>query len=69
MAEDQSTPVPTDLLEMLACPVCKTEVTPVRTDAGEPGLKCVRCHRIYPVRDGIPVMIESEAVAGDRPAD
>ena len=25
------------------------------------GLKCVQCHRVYPIRDDIPVMLVDEA--------
>lgn len=46
------------LLEILACPVCKT---PVRLTADETGLKCGICHRVYPIRDDIPVMLIDEA--------
>ena len=44
------------LLEILACPVCKTEVKL----EGE-RLVCVKCGRRYPIRDGIPVMLVEEA--------
>ena len=44
------------LLEILACPVCKTPVH----EEGE-RLVCVRCGRRYPVREGIPVMLVEEA--------
>ena len=44
------------LLEILACPLCKTEVKL----EGE-RLVCVQCARRYPVRDGIPVMLIEEA--------
>ena len=44
------------LLELLACPACKT---PVR-EAGE-RLVCAQCGLRYPVRDGIPVMLIEEA--------
>ena len=27
----------------------------------ESGLKCVACHRVYPIRDSIPVMLVDEA--------
>lgn len=47
------------LLELLACPVCKTPVT----EQGD-RLVCARCHRRYPVRDGIPVMLPEEAEGG-----
>lgn len=46
------------LLEILACPVCKTEV---KYDEAAQKLTCVTCGRKYPVRDDIPIMLESEA--------
>jgi uncharacterized protein len=47
-----------ELLEILACPACKEAVylTP-----DEVGLKCEQCHRVYPIRDDIPVMLIDEA--------
>lgn len=44
------------LLEILACPVCKT---PVELQGER--LVCTQCRRRYPIRDGIPVMLVSEA--------
>ncbi|HHF42280.1 MAG: Trm112 family protein [Candidatus Aminicenantes bacterium] len=53
------------LLEILACPLCKTEV---KLTADEQGLKCVKCHRVYPIKDDIPVMLIDEAtIEPDRP--
>jgi uncharacterized protein len=46
------------LLEILACPLCKVEVN--LTPDGN-GLKCVQCHRVYPIRDDIPIMLIDEA--------
>ena len=54
-------PVPKDLLEILACPVCKTAVEEVREGQG---LRCASCGRIYPVEDDIPVMLVEEAEGG-----
>ena len=47
-----------ELLDILVCPQCKT---PVRITADEKGLKCSTCHRVYPIRDDIPVMLLDEA--------
>ncbi len=47
-----------ELLEILACPVCKE---PVKLTKDGKGLKCVKCGRIYPIRDGIPIMLVEEA--------
>jgi len=46
------------LLAILACPKCKTDVKLTADDAG---LKCVQCHRVYPIKDDIPVMLIDEA--------
>jgi len=51
-------PVPQQLLDMLACSVCKR---PVRLLPDGSGLKCEVCKRVYPVRDDIPVMLVDEA--------
>ena len=40
-----------DLLDILACTVCKTAV---RLEAER--LVCTQCGRRYPIRDGIPAM-------------
>lgn len=50
--------IPKDLMEIVACPVCKTPVKLMESNAG---LKCGKCHRVYPVRDEIPVMMVDEA--------
>jgi uncharacterized protein YbaR (Trm112 family) len=47
-----------DLLEILACPACKAKVE-LKADGS--ALKCVACHRVYPIRDDIPVMLVDEA--------
>lgn len=53
------------LLAILACPLCKADV---KLTADETGLKCVSCHRVFPIKDDIPVMIIDEAtVDPDRP--
>ena len=54
------------LLAILACPLCNTDV---KLTADEKGLKCVSCHRVFPIKDEIPVMIIDEAaVDPHRPA-
>ena len=47
-----------ELLEILACPNCKTPVTLVKNGTA---LKCATCHRVYPIKDDIPVMLIDEA--------
>ncbi len=51
-----------DFLAILRCPFCKAKVE-LKPDGT--GLKCESCHRVYPIRDDIPVMIIDEAVIED----
>lgn len=53
-------PIDQSLLEILACPLCKTDVRLEKAGEAE-ALVCVACGRRYPVRDGIPVMLVEEA--------
>jgi len=51
-------PIDPELLEILACPQCKT---PVRLIKDGTALKCSTCNRVYPIKDDIPVMLIDEA--------
>jgi uncharacterized protein YbaR (Trm112 family) len=46
------------LLEILVCPVCKG---PLVYKKSESELICKPCRLAYPIKDGIPVMLEDEA--------
>ena len=51
-----------DLLEILRCPVCRSELalTPGRTEGTEileGTLTCSGCHATYPISDGIPDLL------------
>lgn len=54
------------LLDILACPLCKS---PLRYRADASVLVCRADRLAFPVRDGIPVMLENEArvLASDDP--
>lgn len=47
-----------ELLDILACPVCKSDL---RYDQPEEKLTCLSCGRRYPIREDIPIMLEEEA--------
>lgn len=55
---ERTMPISKDLLDILVCPLCKATVE-LKPD--QSGLKCVQCHRVYPIRDDIPVMLIDEA--------
>ena len=46
------------LLEILACPKCKGDIRLEKED----GLTCEKCKLLYPIKDGIPVMLINEAI-------
>ena len=45
-----------ELLEILACPACKSDV-----ELKEDKIVCTKCHKKYPIKDGIPIMLIDEA--------
>ena len=50
------------LIELLVCPLCKSSLRLLRDEASRPtALACVADRIAFPIRDGIPVMLESEA--------
>jgi uncharacterized protein len=56
----------TRLLELLVCPLCKGPLTHQRPPAHpQHELVCPADRLAFPVRDGIPVMLETEARALD----
>jgi len=50
--------IPKELLEILACPVCKGDL---EYNKEENKLICYKCRLKYPIREGIPIMLEEEA--------
>lgn len=52
----------TRLLEILVCPVCKG---PLRHDRQNKELTCRIDRLAFPIRDGVPIMLENEARATD----
>ena len=47
------------LLEILACPVCRSGLSVM---GEQEGLLCAACAKVYPICDEIPVMLAEEAV-------
>lgn len=44
------------LIDRLACPVCRLAVR-----GGNGGVACTGCGRVFPVRDGVPIMLDDES--------
>lgn len=45
-----------ELLDILACPLCKADVNLINDR-----IVCTKCGRKYPIKDGIPIMLIDEA--------
>jgi uncharacterized protein YbaR (Trm112 family) len=45
-----------ELLEILVCPACRAPL-----EQKEETLRCGHCRRVYPIRDGIPILLVDEA--------
>ena len=56
-------PLDPQLLEILACP--DTHHAPLTYDADAQTLTCTECHRVFEIRDGIPVLLLDEARASE----
>jgi uncharacterized protein YbaR (Trm112 family) len=55
-------PVDTRLIELLVCPLCKGKLAMLRDEQQHPAaLACAADRLAFPIRDGIPVMLEGEA--------
>ncbi len=51
-----------DLMEILCCPICKSDVAliaekEVNDDITKGRLYCINCNTNYPIEDGIPNML------------
>jgi uncharacterized protein YbaR (Trm112 family) len=53
-----------DLLEILVCPACKQAL---EYRENPESLKCKQCHRVYAVKDDIPIMLVDEATIETTP--
>lgn len=50
------------LLSILACPKCRGPLLLLTDSGGDSGLACETCSVVYPVKDGIPILLIEEAI-------
>jgi uncharacterized protein YbaR (Trm112 family) len=53
--------IPETIRQILVCPRCHGVLTDETGPAGAIGLACAACGIVYPVRDGIPVLLVDQA--------
>lgn len=56
-------PIDRRLLDLIVCPACRETIRELPDDRG---LACEGCGRVYPIRDGIPVLLVDEATPPTR---
>ena len=49
-----------DLMKILVCPACRGDLA---VEGESEGLLCAACAKVYPIREGIPVMLGEESIA------
>jgi uncharacterized protein YbaR (Trm112 family) len=54
-------PIRKELLEILACPACSDRP---KVELRDDGLHCPKCGRVYPVENGVPIMLVEKASGG-----
>ncbi|MBI4141863.1 Trm112 family protein [Candidatus Woesearchaeota archaeon] len=50
-------PLPAELYSIIACPVDKSDLKYTKEKTG---LQCVKCKYIYPIKEGIPILLPPE---------
>ncbi len=51
-----------EFLKILACPKCRGSLAVEGAEHAPEGLSCASCAVVYPVTEGIPVLLAEEAV-------
>ncbi len=51
-----------ELLDILICPQCKSDIQLIEYKKNQHGLKCISCKIIFPIKEGIPIMLTEEAI-------
>jgi len=54
-------PIPKDLFNILACPICRANL---RYTKDRKQLVCVKCAKKYPIMQGIPILKPQKAEKG-----
>ena len=56
--------LPKELLDILICPACRSQGRgehKLALDEQRQVFKCAACRRVYPIKDGIPILLVDEA--------
>ena len=56
-------PIPEDLFNILACPLCRADL---RYTKDKKSLVCVKCSQKYPIKQGIPILLSPQEGKGEK---
>ena len=51
------------LLDLLRCPACEDRP---KVEIADGGVRCVKCGRVYPIEDGVPIMLVERSTQGEQ---
>ena len=54
-------PITQAQLDLVVCPVCHAPLKLIQTPSA-PGIECTGCGRLYPIVDGLPVLLAARAI-------
>jgi len=55
---DKKDPIPQDIFDILACPICRANL---RYSKDKNNLVCVKCSHKYPIKEGVPILLPPKA--------
>ena len=58
-------PIRKELLEILACPACDDRPS---VEIKDGAIHCPKCGRLYPIENGVPIMLVDRAKAPEKPS-
>ncbi len=61
-AEDSAGGISDELLQVLACPVCRGALSYTKD---RKALYCGKCRQVYPIKEGVPVLLPPNNIKGD----
>ncbi len=51
------------LLDLLRCPACEDRP---KVEIADGGVRCVKCGRVYPIENGVPIMLLERSAQGEQ---
>ncbi len=53
--------IPKEIFDILACPLCKSDLVYTK---GKKNLVCAKCKRKFPIKEGVPILLPENTIRG-----